>query len=209
MLHGGSGIGAGRRRGAAGVTFSRARDVATMVAYVWGEDGDPATADADARDHEGRDGTLTIPAGATGNTITIAVRDDADIEPPRETFVVTLLDPDTTEFGVGASTARATINEGVCDRTRELRNALRRSLPCASVSDIDLAERRTLDVSGTGARRRQKSLVGRDRSGVAQVAHAHGRASPRGVSLDHHRPHRSPVRMGLLAASQPKASAGE
>ena len=143
------------------VTLSRARDAATTVAYVLGEDGDPSTADADARDHAGRDGTLTIPPGATRTEIAIAVRDDRDIEPPRETVVVTLLDPDTTEFGVGASTARVTINEGVCDRTRVLRNALRRSLPCASVSDIDLAERRTLDVSGRGlAALRSKDLSG-------------------------------------------------
>ena len=143
------------------VTLSRARDAATTVAYVLGDDGDPATADADAADHDGSDGEVTIPADATEAAISIAVHDDGDIEPPRETFAVTLLEPDTTEFGFGVATMLVTVDEGVCDRTRQVRNALRRSLPCASVSGTDLAARRALDLSDTGlAALRSKDLSG-------------------------------------------------
>ena len=42
-----------------------------------------------------------------------------------------------------------TIEEGVCDRTRQVRNALRRSLSCESVSASDLAAVRDLDLSDT------------------------------------------------------------
>ena len=143
------------------MTLSRARDAATTLAYVLADDGDPATADADATDHDGLDSEVTIPAGATAAEIAISVRDDQDIEPPRETFTVMLVEPDTAEFGLGASTARVTINEGVCDRTQEVRDALRRSRRCAWVSDTDLAARRLLDLSRAGIEiLRSKDLSG-------------------------------------------------
>ncbi len=134
------------------VAISRPRDAATSLDYVVGPDDDPTTADADADDHDGMAGTVVIAAGATEATIAIAVRDDDDIEPPRETFAVTLRRSaeQARDFGLGVAAVRVRIDEGVCDRTPQVRNALRRSLPCARVSESDLAGVRTLDLSDTG-----------------------------------------------------------
>ena len=134
------------------VAISRPRDAATALDYVVGPDDDPATADADADDHDGMAGTVVIAAGATEATIAIAVRDDDDIEPPRETFAVTLRRSaeQARDFGLGVAAVRVRIDEGVCDRTPQVRDALRRSLPCARVSESDLAGVRTLDLSNAG-----------------------------------------------------------
>ena len=134
------------------VAISRPRDAATSLDYVVGPDDDPATADADADDHDGMAGTVVIAAGATEATIAIAVRDDDDIEPPRETFAVTLRRSaeQARDFGLGVAAVRVRIDEGVCDRTPQVRDALRRTLPCARVSDSDLRGLRTLDLSDTG-----------------------------------------------------------
>ena len=131
------------------VVLNRPRDVATTVRYVLGVDGDPATPDADAADHDGMDGEVTIAPGATEADIGIAIRDDTDIEPPRESFTVTLqaTEAQLQDFGLGIATVRVTVQEGVCDRTRQVRNALRRSLPCAAVSGTDLAVRTELDLT--------------------------------------------------------------
>ena len=93
-----------------------------------------------------------IAARATQATIAIAVRDDDDIEPPREIFAVTLKRSaeQARDFGLGVAAVRVRIDEGVCDRTPRVRDALRRSLPCARVSESDLAGVRTLDLSDTG-----------------------------------------------------------
>ena len=134
------------------VAISRPRDAATALEYVVGPDDDPATADADADDHDGMAGTVVIAAGATEATIAIAVRDDDDIEPPREIFAVTLRRSaeQARDFGLGVAAVRVRIDEGVCDRTPQVRDALRRSLPCAWVSDGDLRGIRTLDLSDAG-----------------------------------------------------------
>ena len=131
------------------VALNRPRDAATTVRYVLGVDADPVTSDADAADHDGMDGEVTIAAGATEADIGIAIRDDTDIEPPRESFTVTLQATEARmqDFGLGIATVRVTIDEGVCDRTRQVRNALRRSLPCAAVSGTDLAARTELDLA--------------------------------------------------------------
>ncbi len=131
--------------------INRPRDTATTLDYVIGVDTDALTDDADAHDHDGTDGTVTLDAQAAQATIRIAIHDDADIEPPRETFTVTLQATDTQllDFGLGAATVHVTIEEGVCDRTRQVRNALRRSLPCESVAATDLAAVRELDLSDT------------------------------------------------------------
>ncbi len=131
------------------VALNRPRDTATTVRYVLGVDADPATPDADAADHDGMDGEVTIAMGATEADIGIAIGDDTDIEPPRESFTVTLqaTEAQMQDFGLGIATVRVTIDEGVCDRTRQVRNALRRSLPCTAVSGTDLAARTELDLA--------------------------------------------------------------
>ena len=146
------------------VTVDPALEEAMTLSYVVGADADPATVDADDLDHAGRDGTVTLAAGATAAALAIAIHDDADIEAPRETFAVTLLRTaeQAERFGLGAATARVTIMEGVCDRTAQVRNTLRRSLPCAAVSAADLAALREVDVSERGL----AALRGRDLSGL-------------------------------------------
>ena len=147
------------------VALNRPREAATTVRYVLGVDADPATPDADAADHDGMDGEVTIAPGATETGIDIAIRDDTDIEPPRESFTVTLqaTEAQMQDLGLGIATVRVTIDEGVCDRTRQVRNALRRSLPCTAVSGTDLAARTALDL----ANRDVAALQGGDLSGLS------------------------------------------
>ena len=147
------------------VAINRARDEATTLRYVLGVDADPATPDADTADHYGMDGEVTIAAGASEAGIGILIADDTDIEPPRESFTVTLhaTEAQLQHFGLGVATARVTINEGVCDRTRQVRNALRRSLPCEAVSETELAARTELDL----ANRDVVALQGGDLSGLS------------------------------------------
>ncbi len=147
------------------VALNRPREAATTVRYVLGVDADPATPDADAADRDGMDGEVTIATGATEARIGIAIGDDTDIEPPRESFIVTLqaTQAQVQDFGLGVAAVRVTIEEGVCDRTRQVRNALRRSLPCAAVSEADLAARTELDL----ANRDLGALQSRDLSGLS------------------------------------------
>ena len=142
------------------VALNRPRDAATTLRYVLGVDADPATPDADAADHDGMDGEVTIATGATEASIAIAIGDDPDIEPPRESFTVTLQATETQlqDFRFDIAAVRVTIDEGVCDRTRQVRNALRRSLPCAAVSAADLARARN-SISRTAIWRRCRSPI--------------------------------------------------
>ena len=75
--------------------------------------------------------------------------DDAEIEAPRETFAVTLrAAPDQAkDFGLDVATAVVTIDEGTCDRTAQVRDALRGSLPCTALSETDLPGLRTLHLA--------------------------------------------------------------
>ena len=149
------------------VVINRPRDAATTVRYVLGVDADPATPDADAADHDGMDGAVTIATGAAEARIGIVIGDDPDIEPPRESFTVSLqaTEAQLQDFGLGVATVRVTIDEGVCDRTRQVRNALRRSLPCAAVSATDVGGRRDLDLANTGL----AALQGADLSGLSAL----------------------------------------
>ena len=58
------------------VRINRPRDAETTVRYVLGVDADPATPDADAADHDGVDGEVTIATGATEARIGIAIGDN-------------------------------------------------------------------------------------------------------------------------------------
>ena len=95
------------------------------VRYSLGPDEDPGTADADAADYEAA-GFVSAPAGSTDVEVRIPIRDDADIEPAREVFVLRL-DPPAAGAGYALGTTTSTpvvINEGVCDRTPGIREAL-------------------------------------------------------------------------------------
>ena len=140
--------------GAAALTvgINRSRTSATTLAYVLAIDDDPTTHDADGDDHDGVDGIVAIAAGETEAVVEIAIHDDTDIEPAREIFTVTLKASvdDADVFALDAATATVTIEEGVCDRTRQVRDALRGRRTCAAVSDAHLAARRYLRLNNRG-----------------------------------------------------------
>ena len=132
------------------VRLSRARTAPTTLGYNLGQDGDPATPNADAGDHGGTGGTVDIPAHSVEAVIEIPILDDADIEPPREVFTVELLPPTTPVFSLDSATATVTVDEGVCDRTPQVRDALRGSSACSAVDQPDLTLRQDLNLASSG-----------------------------------------------------------
>ncbi len=125
------------------ITLGGTIESAITLNYVIDVDLDSATADADAADHDGEDGALTIMPGETAATFVITIADDADIEPPQEIFTVTLMAPAAdTAIVVSDPTATVTISEGVCDRTGQVRDILiraGRAADCTGVTTADLA----------------------------------------------------------------------
>ena len=145
-----SGDAAAPEGGAIVLTATLGRPLAEPLAVSWriAPDDDPATPDADASDYESA-GAATIPAGETTAAVEIAVVDDADIEPARERFVVELDAPETANVGLSRR-ARATvaIQEGVCDRTPAVRDALARGWrDCRWPRPADLARIPALDLN--------------------------------------------------------------
>ena len=115
------------------------------VSYAIGTDDDDATVDADSDDYTGSAaGSVTIEAGATEATIPVVISDDSDIDDgARETLEVTITIPDTPGYRLGdRASATVTINEGVCDRTAEVRTIILSKFDdisdCAQVTDPDL-----------------------------------------------------------------------
>ena len=155
------------------VELSRPSERTVSVGYVLESDGDPSTADADDEDHRGSDGTLALAAGETEAFIEVPILDDGDIEPAREHLRVRLLAPATeSDWALGLATAAVVIQEGVCDRTPEVRDALRGARECWALSAGDLAGRGYLNLGRQGI----ASLRERDLLGLAglRVLHLHG-----------------------------------
>ena len=97
-----------------------------LATYSLVADDDDGTSDADAADYDDpAGGTVTIAAGATTAEIHITIVDDDQIEPPREVLVLRLDASTGGEYWLG-SEVRATvmIEEGVCDRTPQVRDAI-------------------------------------------------------------------------------------
>ena len=130
------------------VAMAEPREEDVSFAYSFGPDSDPATADADAADHGGEGGTVTIPAGETEATIRIPIADDDDIEPAREAFAVTLQPMDGA--GLAVSSAIVHIEEGVCDRTWQVADALRGGRACEAVTPAELERRRVVRLTDAG-----------------------------------------------------------
>lgn len=128
------------------VRLSPASNAPTPLEYVFGSDGDPNTSDANPADYREAGGTLSIPAGQTEAVIGITITQDFEIEPAREVFTVTLRVPNEYRNDIDLTTATATviIDEGVCDRTPEVRDALRGAVACSAVTAADLNGRRSL-----------------------------------------------------------------
>ena len=148
------------------LTATLSRPLAEPLAVSWriAPDDDPATPDADEQDYESA-GAATIPAGETAAAIEIAVVDDADIEPARERFVVALDEPETPNVGLSRNAqATATIQEGVCDWTPAVRDALARGWrDCRWPRPADLARIATLDLAASGIDSlRENDLLGLD-----------------------------------------------
>ena len=155
------------------VELSRPSERTVSVGYVLESDGDLSTADADGVDHGGSDGTLTLAAGETEAFIEVPILDDGDIEPAREFLRVRLLAPATeADWALGLATVAVVIQEGVCDRTPEVRDGLRGSRECWAPSAGDLAGRGYLNLGRQGI----ASLRERDLLGLAglRVLHLHG-----------------------------------
>ena len=124
------------------------------VGWRLAADGEPGTADADAADFAAWSGTATIAAGQTRARIVLAVLDDDEIEPARERFAVELEEPEDPNVGLSARAWRAlgAVQEGVCDRTPEVRAELSRGWrACRWPSSADLARLSRLDLRGAGA----------------------------------------------------------
>ena len=121
------------------VSLAKPSDVDATLTWSIGIDNDPATADADASDHGGAGGDVVIPAGETAAAITIPIADDADIEPAREVFVVSLTPQDGLALGVATATVH--VEEGVCDRTPQVADELRGARDCAAVTSAELERR--------------------------------------------------------------------
>ena len=142
--------------GEAVLTAELSRPLGTDVEVRWrlAADGEPGTADADAADFAAWSGTATIAAGGTRARIVLAVLDDEDIEPARERFAVELEEPADPNVGLSARAWRAlgAVQEGVCDRTPEVRAELSRGWrACRWPSPADLARLSRLDLRGAGA----------------------------------------------------------
>ena len=129
-------------------TLSRPLAEPLDISWRIAPDGDPSTHDADAQDYASA-GATTMPAGETTVPVEIAIADDADIEPARERFVVALDAPPAENVGLSRSAqATATIQEGVCDRTPAVRDALARGWrDCRWPRPADLARVPTLHLA--------------------------------------------------------------
>ena len=152
--------------------LSRTSEASAAFAWRAVADGDPLTADADAGDLAALSGSGAVAGGETEALIEVAVSDDGEIEPAREFLRVELLPPASgADWAPGVASMRAVVQEGVCDRSAEVRDALRGARECWAPSVRDLAGRGYLDLRGRGiAALRERDLLGL--SGL-RVLHLH------------------------------------
>ena len=108
------------------MSVSPAPETPLSVTYSLVADADDATSDADATDYDDpAGGAVTVAAGETTAEIHIAIVDDDQIEPPREVVVLRLDAATGGEYRLGSHvSATVTIEEGVCDRTPQVRDAI-------------------------------------------------------------------------------------
>ena len=133
--------------------LSRSLDSDVEIRWRLAADDDPATADADEADFDAAAGMATIAAGETRVRIAVTVRDDDDIEPARERIAVELQRPDKAlALSTTAWRAFVTVQEGVCDRTPQVRAELARGWrACHWPRQVDLTRRTTLNLRGKRA----------------------------------------------------------
>ncbi|MXW18544.1 MAG: leucine-rich repeat protein [Gemmatimonadetes bacterium] len=130
------------------LTIRPSPESAIRVTYGFGSDGDPGTADADQADYVADDGAVWVQAGDRIATLEIGVLDDDDIEPTREVFTV-VLDVPAEGAGYtlrGVTTAVATIEEGICDRTSRVRDELVALAGVDQCHQVDGSHLATIDI---------------------------------------------------------------
>ena len=147
------------------LALSRPAAAAMSVPWVARRDEDPDTADADAADLASLRGTALFAPGETEAFIEVAVHDDDDIEPAREFLAVELAaPPEGADWALGLSEALLEVQEGVCDRSPAVRDALRGPRACWAPTPSELAGRSYLSLYGRGvAALRPKDLLGLSR----------------------------------------------
>ena len=142
------------------VALSRPLDAAFSVRWRVGPDANPVTADADENDIGESAGTITFAVGEVEAFVEISILEDDDIEPAREFLSVELL-PTATDVMLDVKVATLAIQEGVCDRTPAVRDALRNEQPCSAPTPATLARREDLDLRDRGvAALRSDDLLG-------------------------------------------------
>ncbi len=150
-----------------------------VIGYTIGNDDDTGSANADSSDFVGSamNGSVTLDIGKSTGIISISINDDSDIEPTREFFEVTLDSPGSgAGYRLGEEATRSLvliINEGVCDRTMEVKDALIAALPdvsgCSDVTDDLLASILSLNLGSKGI----VSLKALDLSGLSSLETLH------------------------------------
>lgn len=157
------------------ITVAPAPDSTLVVGYTIGRDDDPGTDDASEADHNGGSrGQIRFEAGDSRKTFEITIQDDDDIEPTRETFAISL---DPPQEGAGyvlgsTTTAIVTIDEGVCDRTPRVREALvalTRVDQCHEPDGSHLATIDTLDLRGPPTGDLATGVYARSTAGTGSV----------------------------------------
>ena len=139
------------------LVFSAPPPTPISVAYTLGSDGDPGTSDADSADFAGGSrGVVEIPAGASQAAIEIPFIDDEDVESTREVFTLLLDEPDFADgYELGRTTrAVVTIEEGVCDRTPEVRDQIMAQTgvgECTAIEDRHLGRIVVMRFGGGGS----------------------------------------------------------
>ncbi len=147
---------------------------ALELGYTIGADDDAGTADANEADHTaGTGGMIRFEAGASRATFDIDIRDDDDIEPMRETFVISLNTPgEDSGYVLGSSaTAIVTIEEGVCDRLPRVRDeliALTGVEQCHETDASHLAAVATLDLRGPESAASSARMYAQSASAMAE-----------------------------------------
>ena len=132
------------------LTLSRALDAEVEVRYEVVDDGG-LNVDADGMpDYAVTEGAIMVPAGVLEAAFDVPINDDEVLEPWRETFTVTLPAPARNpDYGLGfTNEATVTVEEGVCDNTAAVRDAVVEALGVATCSAVDdPVHVSTLDVS--------------------------------------------------------------
>ena len=155
---------------------------ALTIPYTIGDDDDADTPNADADDFTSgagaMSGSVTLPAQSASVSISIPVADDDDIEPPVEYFKLSLDDPGQNaayQLDESARSLVVNISEGVCDRTRQVSDALMASagtVDCSGVTSTDLDAVTSLDLSNrrTSTNQRISTLKSLDFQGLANLS---------------------------------------